>query len=163
VYVQCVRAGSELLLDGRSIPLSVARLELSGATAELLKHLIATRSTRALQRVSFDLIDKPETAALAAELFSADPAKEWTYQCELDADAASVFCHAAVAVTGSGTRLSSLTDLSVANGGEWQPFAALFSATPSFRRFVVLGSEVIRDFVLVVCRLWLTLLLALTE
>jgi hypothetical protein len=142
VRVQCVRADSELLLDGPSIPLSVARLELSRATPELLKHLIATRSSRALQSVKIFVIDKPETAALAAELVSTDPAKEWTYQSELEADAASAFCRAAVAVTGSGTRLSSLTDLRVITRGQWQPFAALFSATPSFRRFAVQESEV---------------------
>jgi hypothetical protein len=54
-------------------------LELSGATPELLKHLIATRSSRALQSVKIDVIRKPDTAALAAELVSTDPAKEWTY------------------------------------------------------------------------------------
>ncbi len=122
----------------------MARLELSRATPELLEHLIATRTTRALQRVSFGLIDKPETAALAAELVSADPAKEWTFKCELGANAAPAFCHAAV--IRSGTRLSSLTDLDVINGGQWQPFAALFSATPSLRRFAVRESEVICEF-----------------
>jgi hypothetical protein len=146
VYVQCVRADSELLLDGPSIPLSVARLELSGATPELLKHLIATRTTRALQSVVIGLIDKPESAALAAELVTTDPAKEWTYEGELGADAAPAFCQTAVAVTGSGTRISSLTDLDVINRGQWQPFTALFSATPSLRRFAVHESEVIRDF-----------------
>jgi hypothetical protein len=143
VCVQCVDA-DDLLLEGPSIPLSVARLELSRATPELLKHLIATRTTRALQSLRFRLIDSPETAALAAELVSTDPAKEWTFKCELGADAAPALCDAAA--IRSGTRLSSLTDLDVINdGGEWQPFAALFFATPSFRRFAVRDSEVICD------------------
>ncbi len=143
MYVQCVDA-DDLLLEGPSIPLSVARLELSRATPELLKHLIATRTTRALQSLRFNLIDSPETAALAAELVSTDPAKEWTFECELGADAASAFCDAPV--TWGGTRFSSLTDLSVINRGKWQPLAALFSATPSFRRFAVHESEVICEF-----------------
>jgi hypothetical protein len=143
VYVQCVDA-YDLLLEGPSIPLSVARLELGGATPELLKHLIATRNTRALQSLRLDLTDSPETAALAAELVSTDPAKEWTFECKLSADAASAICDAPV-IRG-GTRVSTLTDLRVINRGQWQPFAALFSATPSFRRFAVRESKVICEF-----------------
>ncbi len=135
--VQCVRAGSELLSDGPPIPLSVARLELSRATPELLERLIATRTTRALQSVVIDVIDKPEIAALAAELVSTDPAKEWTYQGRLEADASSAFCQAAM--RGVSNRSSSLTDLRVTttHAAQRSPFAALFAATLSFTRFEV--------------------------
>ena len=105
-------------------------------TAELLRALLATRSTSALQSVEFPrVISDPEIPALAGELVGTDPHKQWKYTGEFgNAKHASAFCAAAANAHGT----SSLTALDLSVFFEVHPaLARLFAATPRMTSFKV--------------------------
>ncbi len=132
--------GDQLPAD--SIPLSVVRLELPHVTEELVAGLLATRSQRALQRVTVDELTDSKTAALVGELISTDlTSTQWTFKGTIRGEAAAAaFCRA-VTVAHSATRTSSLTRLIVSTDSSHAPFAAVLAAVPTITCFQLFETD----------------------
>ncbi len=112
----------------------MVRLSLRRAETELVAGLLATRSTRALQSVDFGFILDEDCAALAGELVSTDPIKQWRLKCQFSSRSVEAFCKAAVAAH-IRFRPSSLVELRVSSKGNLPSFGALLAAVPTITHF----------------------------
>ncbi len=129
-------------LSGSLIPHSVVHLSVECAPLELVSELLATRSSRDLQSVDLGIISDSKAAALAGELVSTDPHKQWKCTVTLLGDTATSFSQAAIGHSQTSAR-SSLTDLNVTTGvAGWSPLIAVLCATPGLTNFELRRSMV---------------------
>jgi hypothetical protein len=143
--------------SAQCIPNSVVQLQVGTISADSVKHLVATRSKRDLQSVTFGRIEDCTVAALIAELVSTDPHKQWSLDARLAEQAAVALCDAALKAAQSASLTSSLTAIHVNVPPEaHEGFGSLLLALPLLRSFFV-SSVMVSHFLLpLLCKWWLS-------